>query len=68
MNADGGAELQTWRIVVNGATGVPSGPIMVSSQLAKLTIAAALSRSDIRGGQRRAGQGDRHGIKVAKNA
>jgi hypothetical protein len=39
MNADGGAELRTWRIVVNGYSGVASGPIMVSSQLANLTIA-----------------------------
>jgi hypothetical protein len=39
MNADGGAELRTWQIVVSGASGVASGPIMVSSQLAKLTIA-----------------------------
>jgi hypothetical protein len=39
MNADGGAELRTWKIVVNGYSGVPSGPIMVSSQLANLTIA-----------------------------
>ena len=40
MNADGGAELRTWKIVVNGASGVASGPIRVSSQLANLTIAA----------------------------
>ena len=40
MNADGGAELRTWKIVVNGASGVASGPIMVSSQLANLTIAS----------------------------
>src|SRR5260370_15710708 len=39
MNADGGAELRTWKIVVNGASGVASGPILVSSQLANLTIA-----------------------------
>jgi hypothetical protein len=39
MNADGGAELRTWKIVVNGASGVASGPMMVSSQLANLTIA-----------------------------
>ena len=39
MNADGGAELRTWKIVVNGASGVASGPIMVSSQLANLTVA-----------------------------
>jgi hypothetical protein len=40
MNADGGAPLQTWRIVVNGTANTPGGPIMVSSQLAKLTVAA----------------------------
>ena len=39
MNADGGAELKTWKIVVNGYSNIPSGPIMVSSQLANLTIA-----------------------------
>jgi hypothetical protein len=40
MNADGGAALQTWRIVVNGTAGTSTGPVMVSSQLAKLSIAA----------------------------
>jgi hypothetical protein len=40
MNADGGAALQTWRIVVNGTSNTPGGPIMVSSQLAKLSVAA----------------------------
>lgn len=39
INADGGAELRTWKIVVNGYSNAPSGPIMVSSQLAPLTIA-----------------------------
>jgi hypothetical protein len=39
INADGGAELRTWKIVVNGASNGPTGPILVSSQLAKLTIA-----------------------------
>lgn len=39
INADGGAELRTWKIVVNGASGVASGPISVSSQLASLKIA-----------------------------
>ncbi len=38
INADGGAELKTWRIVVNGYSSIASGPIYVSSQLAKLTI------------------------------
>ncbi len=40
LNADGGAELKTWKIVVNGSSGVASGPIMVSSQLANLSVAA----------------------------
>jgi hypothetical protein len=40
MNADGGAPIQTWRIVVNGTANTAGGPIMVSSQLAKLSIAA----------------------------
>ncbi|WP_165245840.1 PPC domain-containing protein [Paludisphaera soli] len=40
MNADGNAELRTWKIVVNGSSSGPTGPIMVSSQLADLTIAA----------------------------
>ena len=40
MNADGAAALQAWRIVVNGTAGTPGGPVMVSSQLARLSIAA----------------------------
>jgi hypothetical protein len=40
MNADGGAALQTWKIVVNGTGNGPDGPVMVSSQLAKLSVAA----------------------------
>ena len=44
INADGGAELKTWKIVVNGSSSAPTGPIMVSSQLANLTIAAQLRR------------------------
>ena len=40
MNADGGAPLQAWRVVVNGTAGTPGGPVTVSSQLAKLSIAA----------------------------
>ena len=39
MNADGGAELRTWKIVVHGDSNGPTGPIRVSTQLAKLTIA-----------------------------
>jgi hypothetical protein len=39
MNADGGAELRTWKVVVNGASSGPTGPVVVSSQLASLTVA-----------------------------
>jgi hypothetical protein len=39
LNADGGAELRTWKIVVNGSSSAPTGPITVSSQLANLTVA-----------------------------
>lgn len=40
MNADGGAELRTWKIVVNASSNGPTGPLLVSSQLAKLTVAS----------------------------
>jgi len=40
VNADGGAALQTWKIVVNGTAGTDKGPVTVSSQLARLTVAA----------------------------
>jgi hypothetical protein len=40
MNADGNAELRTWKIVVNGTGAGPTGPITVSTQLADLTVAA----------------------------
>ena len=39
MNADGGAELKTWKIVVNGYSSGPTGPLVVSTQLANLAIA-----------------------------
>ncbi len=39
VNADGGAELKTSRVVVNGTATTPGGPVMVSSQLARLTVA-----------------------------
>ncbi|MDR3638239.1 MAG: peptidase [Isosphaeraceae bacterium] len=39
MNAADNAELKTWKIVVNGSSNGPKGPVMVSTQLAKLTVA-----------------------------
>ncbi len=40
LNANGGAELRTWKIVVDGTSDAGSGRVMVSSQLARLTVAA----------------------------
>ena len=37
MNA-GGAEVRTWKLVVNGTANTPTGPMMVSSQLFNLRI------------------------------
>lgn len=39
MNANGNAELRTWKIVVDGTAATATGPLRVSSQLAKLEIA-----------------------------
>jgi hypothetical protein len=38
MNANGGAELRTWKMVVNGTANTATGPMMVSSQLFNLKI------------------------------
>lgn len=39
INANDNAPLQTWKVVVNGYSNGPTGPIVVSSQLAPLTVA-----------------------------
>jgi hypothetical protein len=39
INANDNAPLGTWKIVVNGSSNGPSGPVRVSSQLAPLTVA-----------------------------
>jgi hypothetical protein len=67
MNADGGAELRTWKIVVNGASGVASGPIMVSSQLAKLTIAQPFLGMTFQAASVEQGKEVDMAIKIAKN-
>ena len=66
MNADGGAELRTWKIVVNGASGVASGPIMVSSQLANLTISQPYLNFAFQGASVDQGKEVDMAIKVAK--
>jgi hypothetical protein len=67
MNADGGAELRTWKILVNGASGVASGPIMVSSQLANLTIAPPFLGMTFQSASVEQGKEVDMAIKVAKN-
>ena len=59
MNADGGAELKTWRVVVNGSAGTASGPLMVSSQTRQAVDRRPVPRLDLPGGERRPGPGDR---------
>ncbi len=39
VNANDGAELRTWKIVVDGSAETPTGRITVSSRYAKLTVA-----------------------------
>ena len=58
LNADGGAELKTWKIVVHGDSGVAGGPIRVSSQLAPLSVAAPFVTLAYQNAADRAGQGD----------
>jgi len=68
VNADGGAELRTWKVVVNGASGVASGPIMVSSQLADLTIAPPFLGLTFAAASVEQGKETDMAVKVAKNA
>ena len=68
MNADGGAELRTWKIVVNGASGVASGPIMVSSQLANLRIAPPFVNFAYQAGSVEQGKETDLPIKITKGA
>jgi hypothetical protein len=67
MNADGSAELRTWKIVVQGASGVASGPILVSSQLANLTVAAPYLGLTFQSASVDQGKEVDMAIKVAKN-
>ncbi len=39
VNAGGNAEIRSWKLVVNGFSGIPTGPIMVSSPLFHLAVA-----------------------------
>ncbi len=68
VNADGGAEIKTWKIVVNGSSGVPSGPIMVSSQLANLSVAAPFVSLAYQNAATEQGKDADLVVKVAKQA
>jgi len=39
VNANNEAEIRAWKVVVNGTAATATGPLMVSSQLAKLVVA-----------------------------
>ena len=67
MNANGAAELRTWKIVVNGASSGPTGPVMVSSQLADLTIAAPFVGLTFQSATVEQGQETDLAVTVAKN-
>jgi len=40
VNADGAAELRTWKVLANATAATPGGPVTVSSPFARLTVAA----------------------------
>ncbi len=68
LNADGGAELKTWKIVVHGDSGVASGPIRVSSQLAPLSVAAPFVTLAYQNAATEQGKETDLVVKVAKQA
>jgi hypothetical protein len=68
LNADGGAELKTWRIVVHGESGIASGPIRVSSQLAPLSVAAPFVTLAYQNAATEQGKETDLVVKVAKQA
>ena len=64
LNADGAAELRTARIAVNGTAGVINGPMMVSSPLAKLTVAAPFVNLTLQAGSVEQGKETDLAVKV----
>ncbi|QEH33070.1 hypothetical protein OJF2_15660 [Aquisphaera giovannonii] len=68
LNADGGAELRTWKILVQGDSGVASGPIRVSSQLANLTVASPYVGLEFQAASVEQGKEADMAVKVAKLA
>lgn len=67
INANDKAELRTWKIVVNGTATGPGGPIMVSSQLADLTVAAPFVGLTFHSASVEQGQETDMAVDVAKN-
>ena len=68
LNADGAAELRTARIAVNGTAGVINGPMMVSSPLAKLTVAAPFVNLTLQAGSVEQGKETDIAVKVDRAA
>lgn len=67
INANDKAELNTWKIVVNGTATGPTGPITVSSQLADLTVAAPFVGLTFKNASVEQGQVTDLAVEVAKN-
>jgi len=67
INANDKAELNTWKIVVNGTATGPTGPVMVSSQLADLTVAAPFVGLTFKNASVEQGQATDLAVEVAKN-
>ncbi len=66
LNADGGAELKTWKVVVNGTATVGNGPMTVSTQLAKLVVAPPFVGFTYQGASVEQGKETDLAIKVVK--
>ncbi len=67
INANDKAELRTWKIVVNGTATGPTGPVMVSSQLADLTVAAPFVGLTFHSASVEQGQETDMAVEVVKN-
>jgi hypothetical protein len=68
LNANNGAELKTWKIVVTGQATVGNGPLLVSTQLADLQVADAFFSLAFQAAAVEQGQETEVVVKVTKNA
>jgi hypothetical protein len=68
ISAGDAAELKTWRVVVNGTATAPGGPLTVSSQLARLTVAEKFVTFDFQAATVEQGKETDLAVKVTKLA